>query len=96
MNNKDFISTLARQTQFTTRATQQLVDAFVAELTAQLEEGNAVAVPGFGTLEVKKKLERIFINPSTGQRMLTPPKLVINFRPYANLREMVQEKGEES
>ena len=41
----------------------------------------------FGTFEVKKKLERISINPATQQRMLIPPKLVLTYKPSVTLKE---------
>ena len=44
-------------------------------MTQELEEGNVIAVQGFGSFEVKKKAERISINPASKQRMLVPPKL---------------------
>jgi DNA-binding protein HU-beta/integration host factor subunit alpha len=44
------------------------------------QEGNSVAVQNFGSFEVKKKMERIMVNPTTGQRMLVPPKLTLNFK----------------
>lgn len=93
MNNKDFISALAQKARFTVRTTQQLVDAFTTELTAQLDDGNQVVVPGFGIFDVKKKMERIFVSPSTGQTLMSPPKLVVNFRPSSTLKEQVQQKG---
>ena len=51
------------------------------EMAAKLEEETSISVIGFGTFEVKKKLERVVINPSTKQRMLIPPKMVLNFKP---------------
>lgn len=93
MNNKDFISALARRSRFTTRVTQQLVDAVVGELSARLEEGTPVAIANFGTFDVKKKLERIIVNPATGQRLLTPPKLVVAFKSSPALKDDIQEKG---
>ena len=36
---------------------------------------------GFGSFEVKKKAERISINPASKQRMLVPPKLVLSYKP---------------
>ena len=51
-------------------------------------------IPGFGTFEVKKRLERILVNPGTGQRMLVPPKLVLGFKPIAAIKESLK-KGEE-
>jgi|MGYP000084431867 DNA-binding protein HU len=56
-------------------------------MTQQLQDGNTVAIQGFGTFEVRKKLERISINPATQQRMLIPPKLVLTYKPSAILKE---------
>ncbi len=58
-------------------------------MTQQLQDGNTVAIQGFGTFEVRKKLERISINPATQQRMLIPPKLVLTYKPSAILKRKV-------
>ena len=87
MNNKEFITELSRRTGNTARDTSSLMTALIAEMTAQLEEETAISVSGFGNFEVKKKLERVVVNPSTKQRMLVPPKMVLNFKPSSNLKE---------
>ena len=51
---------------------------------------------GFGTFEVKKRLERVMVNPSTGLRMLVPPKLVLNFKPAATIKGHVRKGGTEN
>jgi len=56
-------------------------------MTQELQEGNVVTIQGFGTFEVKKKAERITVNPTTKQRMLVPPKLVLTYRPSAQLKD---------
>ena len=56
-------------------------------MTQELQEGKTIAIQGFGTFEVKKKMERISVNPSTQQRMLIPPKLVLNYKPSITLKE---------
>ena len=43
--------------------------------------------------EVKKRLERIMVNPSTRQNIIVPPKLVLNFKPVAAIKEEMK-KGE--
>ena len=53
----------------------------------ELEEGNVIAVQGFGSFEVKKKAERISINPASKQRMLVPPKLVLSYKPSNTLKD---------
>jgi len=94
MNNKEFISTLGQQEGLTARDTQMLVNHLVAELSTQFENGNVLTVQNFGQFEVKKKLERVVVNPSTGQRMLVPPKLVLGFKTAAQLKNRLQKGGE--
>ena len=90
MNHKDFISALSQQTGLTAKRTQSMVNNLLAELTARFEEGDALQVQNFGTFEVKKKMERIIVNPSSGQRMLVPPKLVLNFKPNQNWKDKLK------
>ena len=94
MNHKDFISELARVTDHSIKDTQILVNSLIAEMTELLEDENQIVVPNFGSFEVRKKLERVLMNPGTGQRMLVPPKLVLNFKPSNNLKDRIQKGGE--
>lgn len=87
MNNKEFISELSRRFVYTNKDATQLVSSVISIMTQQLQDGNTVAIQGFGTFEVRKKLERISINPATQQRMLIPPKLVLTYKPSAILKE---------
>ena len=87
MNNKSFITEVASQTGYTNKSTQELVDSLIRIMTAKLEDGNSILVPNFGTLEVKKKNERIMVSPMTQQRMLVPPKLVVSFKPSTSVKD---------
>jgi DNA-binding protein HU-beta len=46
---------------------------------------------------VRKKKERVSVSPSTGVKMLVPPKLVLTYKPSLVLKEKVNTKnyGEE-
>lgn len=57
------------------------------------QEGDSIQMPNFGTFEVKKRLERVVVNPSTKQRMLVPPKLVLGFKPVASVKEKLKNGG---
>ncbi len=94
MNHKDFISELAQVTDHSAKDTQILVHSLIAEMTELLEDENQILVPNFGSFEVRKKLERVVFNPGTGQRMLVPPKLVLNFKASSILKERIQKGGE--
>lgn len=90
MNNKEFISEISRKLGYTTKETSSIMGGLVTEIAEYLEEESVISIQGFGTFEVKKKLERVVVNPTTQQRMLVPPKLVINFKPSALLKEKMQ------
>ena len=87
MNNKEVISELSRKLGYTNKDTSQLVSSVIGVMTQELQDGNNIVIQGFGTFEVKKKLERISINPATQQRMLIPPKLVLTYKPSVTLKE---------
>lgn len=87
MNNKEFASELSSRLGYTTKDTSELIASVLSDMTQQLQEGNIVTILGFGSFEVKKKAERISINPITKQRMLIPPKLVLTYRASGVLKD---------
>ena len=95
MNNKEFIAELAERTGYSVKDTQKLASNLIDALGDAFQEDNSVLVPNFGVFETKKKMERVMVNPSTGQRMLVPPKLVLNFKPNANWKEQIKNGGDE-
>ena len=93
MNNKEFIGAIALKTGYTQDESQQMVKDVIEQLSKYFE---SVAVSGFGTFEVKKRLERVMVNPATGLRMLVPPKLVLNFKPATMIKVQVKKGGMEN
>lgn len=92
MNNKEFISELAARMGFSIVETQRMVTAVVDEAAERLQNGDTLSVTGFGTFDVKKKMERVIINPATQQRMLVPPKLVLDFKAVPRLKDKIKGK----
>lgn len=81
MNNKDFISLLAQRVGYKQDDVRHLSNTLISIMGDALQSGSSIAIDGFGLFEVKKRLERVVVNPTTHQRMLVPPKLVLAFRP---------------
>lgn len=81
MNNKEFTSELSNRLGYTIKDTSELISSLLVGMIQELEEGNIITIQGFGNFEVRKKIERISINPATKQRMLIPPKLVLTYKP---------------
>ena len=93
MNNKEFISTLAADTGYTQTDTQKMVNNVKKKKKKAFGDGDSVQITNFGSFEVKKRLERIVVNPGNGQRMLVPPKLVLSFKPTSAIKETLKGKS---
>lgn len=91
MNNKDFVSALAKKTNMTTKETQKKIEEMLDLFVDKLTDDNDIVVHGLGTFEVKQKNERIMANPSTGKKLLVPPKRVLNLKVSNTLKEKVKQ-----
>ena len=94
MNNREFIDELSVSFEKDAKEMQREVNCLIDCMMSLLEGENEVNVAGFGTFEVKKKNERIIVHPSTGKKMLVPPKMVLNFKQSSVLKSQV--KGKQS
>ena len=93
MNNKEFINELARRTGKSAPEVDKTISEFVALSTNHFEENDVISISGFGVFEVKKKMERISVNPATGKRSLVPPKLSLSFKQSNLLKDRLNETG---
>jgi nucleoid DNA-binding protein len=87
MNNKEFINELSKQTNQPVGTTTKLINDTLRLLEEHFQQDDAISISSFGTFEVKKKMERISVNPTTGKRYLIPPKLVLGFKQSNVLKE---------
>lgn len=90
MNNKELIAELSNRTGHNVKETATLVTALVSEIAMQLADENQINIQGFGVFDVKKKLERVTVNPSTRQRMLVPPRMEIKFKPSTLIKDKLK------
>lgn len=91
MNNKEYVSRIASETGYSANEAQKKLSELIAIMTEQLQDSNSVAISGFGTFEVKKKNERVSVNPVTKKRLLIPPKLAVSFKPSSLVKEKFKE-----
>ncbi|MCD8290863.1 MAG: HU family DNA-binding protein [Prevotella sp.] len=94
MNNKSFISELSQRLGYTQEDTQKMVNTVIDSFKGGFRSENDVWIPKFGTFEIKKRLERVVTIPSTKKRILVPPKLVLNFKPVASVKEKLKGGGQ--
>ena len=81
---------MARRTKSNAKETQQRMDVLVQEITERLCDEDSIMVSNFGAFETKKRLERVLVSPTTGQRMLVPPKIVVGFKQSNILKSKIK------
>lgn len=90
MDNKLLLEMLSKRMERSNVDMNKLIDAFITTVKEYCGELDSIAIPGFGTFEAKKRLERIVVNPGTGKRMLIPPKITISFKPSSLLKAKIK------
>ncbi len=90
MDNKKLVDTIAANMGRSAEDVSKLLEAFAGVLSTRCGEMDSVFVPGFGTFEPKKRNERVMIHPSTGRRILVPPKIVLGFKVSKVLKTKLQ------
>jgi nucleoid DNA-binding protein len=63
-----------------TPSAKETIAAFVRVLRRELEDGETVEVPGFGTFSVEHRPSEITDGPD-GEQEMTPPRDVVRFTP---------------
>ena len=90
MDYKTFIDTLSKRVNADRTETAEMVASLTQVITDCALAGDIVAFPGFGNFEPKKRNERVSVYPSSGKRMLLPPKITLAFRPSSLLKQKVR------
>lgn len=78
---------MSKRTNLSVSETTKLVNEMLHLFEEHFQQNDTISLSSFGTFEVKKKMERISVNPTTGKRFLIPPKLVLAFKQSSVLKE---------
>lgn len=90
MTNKEFLATVSQKAQTSPQHCQKMVnDLADTIINILVPNENEVAVSGLGSFEIKKKSERIMSNPSTGKKMLVPPRMAIVFKMSSSYKNKI-------
>lgn len=79
MDNKTFLSKIAKSTGRTAEETGRLADAFMTVLAESATAGREVVLPGVGRFYPILEEETVVVDRITGKRLLLPPEAVMKF-----------------
>lgn len=79
VNKQDIITGVARRLERPKTEASTWVEAVLAEVLAQINEGNSVGLHSFGTFKLKQNAGRDGVNPNTGVPMKIKPYVRVSF-----------------
>lgn len=85
MNKKEFTAKVAAKTGLTSLAVSKVVDEVFNTLKEGLENGDTIALRGFGSFSTVVRSERSGINPSTMQPMVIKARKMVKFKASSGL-----------
>lgn len=91
MKNKELIAELSNRLGWTVQEVTDTLSVLSSVVSSRLVDNDTIYLQGFGAFEVKKKAERISVNPANGKRYLVPPKLVPVFKPGTTIKNRLKE-----
>lgn len=90
MDSKTLMEKVANRLGVSTDDVTALTTELSDLIASSLIESDTVAIPSFGNFESRKRLERISVHPSSGKRLLIPPKMVVSFKPSTILKNRLR------
>lgn len=91
MNKRELVDAVADSTGLAKTGAEEAVDAAVNAISAALVAGDKVALPGFGTFEVRERSARTGRNPQTGETLDIAASKSAAFKPASALKKALND-----
>ncbi len=92
MKKAELIAAIAEKGGYTKKEAEAALNAVIGTITSSLENGEKVAISGFGSFEVRDRAAKESINPATKEPVHVPAKKVPAFKAAKALKEIVDKK----
>ena len=89
MTRADIVDEVARKTGVTKKDADDIIKAFLAEVTDALAKGEKVSLAGFGNFDIKETSDRQGRNPATGATITIKGKKKVRFKSAKALSDAV-------
>ena len=87
MNKSELVEHMAKSAEITKAKASQALNGFIEAITQSLQEGNSVALTGFGVFNTSDRKAREGRNPQTGEPMQIKASRVPRFKAGKGLKE---------
>lgn len=91
MNNKELQTALAAKLEMSTSEVDLFLQSTVDAMVDQLKANKTINIQGFGSFEVRKKEERVTVNPLTKVRSMVPAKLSLAFKTSTVYKDKIKD-----
>jgi DNA-binding protein HU-beta len=81
MKDVELVTALSKKMDMTPIDVLNTLEALYALIGNTISNEGSIIISGIGQFDIKKKRERISVNPVNGKRYLIPPKLTPVFKP---------------
>ena len=86
MNKTELMNSVAATSGLSMKNASLAVNALFAVISTNMQQGNDVVIPGFGSFKVKDRPARTGHNPRTGAAMKIAARKVVVFKPGSALK----------
>ncbi|MEM8498319.1 MAG: HU family DNA-binding protein [Pseudomonadota bacterium] len=87
MNKTELIDAIAESADLSKASAARTLEATLDAITGALQQGDSVALVGFGTFQAKDRAARTGRNPQTGEAMQIPAARVPSFKAGKALKD---------
>ena len=94
MKDVELVTALSRQMDMTPRDVLMTLSTLYSLIGNTISNGGSINIAGIGQFEIKKKRERISVNPVNQKKYLIPPKLSPVFKPASSWKNYLKKLDE--
>ena len=89
VTKKEIVKQISRDLRLSQLQTKDIVQRTFDAITRRLVIEGRIELRNFGVFEVKRRAARKARNPRTGEKLITPPRNVVTFKPGKEMEELV-------
>lgn len=91
MDNHQILNIIARKMNLEASTVERLMEGFATVIAEQCQQEHRIAIPALGSFFGQKHDETVVKDLTTGQRLLLPPAIELEFMPGGRLKNTVAE-----